>query len=700
MRASRPRAWARAATFCWLAGAVVQASGGGLGAPAATAEPVRTAARAEDAGEAQRVVEQGIALDFALLPLGPAAATAAAPASLPTAVAPGAVAAAAPTLQPSHGGAPPLREGTTALFRFRVADTATATPLTALYPAAWMDMVVAAPWVESEPQECRQKIQRFLGGGLFSRPELDLNSYYVLALNDDATITVVDPLFGLGDSKLLALIPLASPGEDWTIAADVGRLFVALPDSRRVAVADLATFKPIADLEVPFRPQRLALQPDGGYLWALGTEKGKRRGSGGPGGSAAEVFDPRTLARVGGIALGRGAHDIAFSDDSRFAFVTNKESGTVSVLDVRRLAVTGEVATGREPVSVAYSSQAKLAYVSHAAGGTIVALDGEQRRVAARLPAEAGLGKIAFAPGGRYAFALNPRADLVHIVDAASMRIVQTAHLEREPDQVAFSAELAYIRHRGSETVLTIPLKAIGTPGGKVSVMDFPGGQKPFGQGARPSPAAAIVKAPGASAVLVANPADRMIYFYQEGMAAPMGGFANYDRQPRAVLVVDRSLRETAPGTYDAVARLPRPGRYDVAFYLDAPRLFHCFEVTVAADPAQQRQRIAALPPRVEYLSPAAAGAVQVGRTFAVRFKLSDPATGAPLRDLDDVTILCFRPPGNRQIRGHATQVSSGTYEAQLKIDTPGAYKLYVSTASRELPFHKSPPLDFEAAAP
>ncbi len=40
-------------------------------------------------------------------------------------------------------------------------------------------------------------------------------------------------------------------------------------------------------------------------------------------------------------------------------------------------------------------------------------------------------------------------------------------------------------------------------------------------------------------------------------------------------------LREGARGTYEAVARLGRAGRYEVAFYLGSPRLVHCFEVEV-----------------------------------------------------------------------------------------------------------------------
>ena len=49
-----------------------------------------------------------------------------------------------------------------------------------------------------------------------------------------------------------------------------------------------------------------------------------------------------------------------------------------------------------------------------------------------------------------------------------------------------------------------------------------------------------------------------MVYYYKEGMAAPMGSFSNYGRRPRAVRVVDRSLREQSPGIYRTEARLRR----------------------------------------------------------------------------------------------------------------------------------------------
>ncbi len=85
--------------------------------------------------------------------------------------------------------------------------------------------------------------------------------------------------------------------------------------------------------------------------------------------------------------------------------------------------------------------------------------------------------------------------------------------------------------------------------------------------------------------MLVANPADRVIYYYSEGMAAPMGSFQNYRRNPRALMVVDRSLREVTSGVYSTTTKLPKSGIYDVAFLLDSPRITHCFNAEAKPNP-------------------------------------------------------------------------------------------------------------------
>ena len=560
-----------------------------------------------------------------------------------------------------------LREDDNVTFQFTINDTATAAPVTGAHPAAWM--VLERP---GDNADCVTKIKAFIGGGLLARPELDLNIYYVLALNQDATVTVIDPHFGYGGSKLLAMVSLKSPGEDWALTSGSKTLFVSMPDSNQVAIVDCVTWKVLTNIDAGPRPGRLAVQPGGQNVW-VGYGSSEDGGDSGVAVIASE--GSRVVAR---IPTGRGQHEIAFSDDDRLAFVTNRDDGTVSIIDVRSLKKIKDIQTGHTPSSIAFSAKGKMAYVVDEEDGIIAAVDGARLKIVARIQAEPGLGQIRFAPGGRFAFIPNPTKNAVHILDAASNRIVQTADIENGPDRISFSDTLAYVQCQRSEIVLMIPLPQADTQGQSIAVLDFPGGQHSFGKTSRPSPADAIVQAPGENAVLVGNAADKSIYYYKEGMAAPMGTFSNYGREPRAVLVVDRSLKQRSPGVYEATAKLTRAGLYSVAFLMDSPRITHCFPVRVETNPDLAAARTIE-PVHVEPLIKNRI--VRVGERTRVQFRLSDPKTKEPKVGGIDVSAVIFAP-GTWQNRQAAKEIEAGLYEIEFEPPQSGVYYVYLESPS------------------
>lgn len=572
-----------------------------------------------------------------------------------------------------------LHQGDDVVFRLKMTDKATGNPLSGAYPAAWMDL----RWTGGSSQSCSDRIQKYLGGTLFARPELDLNAYYVLALNDDASISVVDPLFGYGGSKLLSMIALKSPGEDWAITSDQSRVFVSLPESNQVAVIDTNAWQVARYVDVGRAPRRLTFQPDQEYLWVATDD-----------GVTALAAADLTLAAA--IPTGKGPHQMAVSSDGGQLFVTNQGEGTLSILDIRTLKKVGDIGIGKRPAAVSYSSLSRMAYVVDEAAGTITVIDGKRQQILTRIQQEAGLGQIKFSPGGRLGFIPNPVKNVVHILDATTNVIVQTADVEAGPDQITFSDELAYVRHRGSETVLMIPLKEVGLKGKPVPVVDFPGGQHPSGQMSRPSPADSIVQAPGANAVLVANPKDKSIYFYKEGMAAPMGNFSNYSREPRAVTVVDRSLREVAPGVYQTTAKLGAPGPYDLAFLLNTPRIVHCFDVLVEPNPelANKHERHVQVEPLV------ANRVGQVGEPFRLRFRLSVNESGKQQDQPLDVGVFTFLAPGTWHSRQPAKHLGSGVYEVEMVPPRPGIYYAYLECPSLALSVNNPDYVVFYAEPP
>ena len=563
-----------------------------------------------------------------------------------------------------------LMAGKDAVFRFKIRDTATKTPLSGVKPAAWA--VQRERPGPPAPDQCRAKVQSFLQGSLRSRPDVDLNAYHLLALNEEASISVIDPLLGFGGSKLLTLIMLKSPGEDWALTSDRSKLFVSMPQINKVAVVDTTTWKVTTDIDTGHGPMRLALQPDEKYLW-VATK------------AAVTVIDTTTKKVAKEIATGAGHHEIAFGSDNKFAFVTNRDDGTLSIIDVPKLVLVKDVKIGGRASSLTFSPLSKALYVTNDVEGSITVVDSQSHKVLATIIAKPGVKPVRFARGGRWGFVPNPSTSIVYIFDASTNRMVHEQAVGESPDQIAFTDNFAYVRSLGTEQVSAIRLSTVG---GQVDVVKFPGGQRAPGlSDAFAASADAFEAAPEPGAMLLTNPADRMIYYYSEGMAAPMGNFQNYRRVPRAVKVVDRSLREESLGVYSTTARLPKEGVYNVSVLIDSPRVVHCFEAVATSNPEIKPEQKTAL--GIQYLNREAP--VSTGVDHKVRFKLIDTETSKPSTELKDVGVLVFLSPGNWQHRQIARPVGDGIYETTLNLPETGVYLLFVESPSKRVVYRDLP---------
>ena len=562
------------------------------------------------------------------------------------------------------------RAGDFARARFSITDTTTGQPLPKLRPAAWLSHRSEAP--DARPRTCAEKVRELLGGSIFSKADLDLNTFQVLALNDDATLTVVDPLFGFGGTKLLAMVSLPGPGADWALAPDNSRLFVSIPSTSQIAVIDPAAWKVAALLDTGAPPGRVVIQPDGHYAWAATS-------------AGVVIIDVARAALTRRLDLEGGARDLVFSDDSRTAFVTGATIPAVNLIDVRILEKIRRIPLEGVPSGAAWSRIGQALYLADPAAGALVVIDAAHPEPVARIAAEPGLGELKFAPGERLGLVAVPAHDRVLVFDTATNRIVQRASIPEAPEQFAFSSELAFVRRRGTASVGMIPLKELGREGHPVPVAEFTGGEAPFGE--RSSPADSIVPASGESAVVVANPADKSIYYYMPGMAAPMGNFGNYDRRPRAVLVVDRSLREVAPGVYESAVRLPAAGDYDAVFFLDAPRIAQCLAVHLDAPSGAVARTV---PARLE---PIGTTSLVAGSPARLSFRLS-PAGEIPA----DLTLTAMLAPGAWHARLPITRPGDGTLACDFTPPGPGLY--YVYAASPTLGLNGVPVLVREASAP
>src|ERR1044071_9584691 len=187
--------------------------------------------------QTQKIVQQGIAIEF--------------------------------TAEPLVQNVDSIRAAEDVNVRFAVTDTTTGTPVKGLGLSVWISMREGDK--TTEPAQCHEKIQSYLTGSMRARPDVDLNSYYILALNKSPDISVIDPLLGFGGSKLLTLVMMKSPGEDWLLSRDGEKLFVTLPAINQVALINTRNWIVETYIETGLKPARITIQPDQQYVW-VGNE--------------------------------------------------------------------------------------------------------------------------------------------------------------------------------------------------------------------------------------------------------------------------------------------------------------------------------------------------------------------------------------------------------------------------------------------
>jgi YVTN family beta-propeller protein len=573
--------------------------------------------------------------------------------------------------------APRIVEGEHAVLQFHLTDAASGAPLAGQRPAVWLDLGSE----DTSDEACQARVQGYLGGTLDARPMVDLNSYFILGMNKDNTLSVIDPMVDVaGMTNLFAVILLQGTPQDWAMTDDQLKLFVTLPELGTVAVVDLDGFQVEANIRLDGRPERIAIQPDGHFAWVEIASQNRRE-------SGVAVIDIAGQTLAAQIPTGAGAHSLAFSPDSRFAYVTNSEAGTLTVIDAQSLKKVKDLALGGKPVSVASASDTGTVYVANQQDGTISVIDSEQLDETARLQADPGLAVVVISPEGKWGFAANPEGQKVYVIETANQRITHAVPVKGAPDQITFTTNAAYFRSNSTPAVFAIPLDEIN-PTGNISVLTIPIGDAPPELAEVPTLANAIVVTPDNSALLISNPADDKIYFYREGSQSALGGYQGHTLVPRAVQIVDRSLKERSPGVYTGGIRVPRSGDFTVAFMLNDPKIVHCFQFTAKPNP-ELGEGTQGIKPELKILT---TEQPKVGVAYSLQLELTDADSGEPLEGAQDLLVLAMALASNWSQRTTATELGEGVYQFQLTFPNAGMYNLFFMAPSQGLGIDYLPP--------
>ncbi|MEQ1778043.1 MAG: YncE family protein [Nitrosomonas sp.] len=421
---------------------------------------------------------------------------------------------------------------------------------------------------------CGQRVARYLSGNLIERPLLDLTGYYVLSLDVESSVSVLDPSVSFsGRSSLYSAMKLDGKGFDWIKTSDDMRLFVALPNENKLAIADLQTLSVLNHLILSGQPTRLALQPDERLLWVGLTGANPQE-------NAVEIIDTINDKSVARIPLPSGYHEIAFSSDGHHAFISNRQSKSMTIVDATTLKVIREVDLTFEPIGLAFVDKQSLLWIINAKAGRIHRFDVKGNPVD-NLVLEPGLGPIKLTRDVRYALVVNPSQHWIHVLDIETGKEKHRITLSGQPYDILFSEQYAYIRTLQSEQIGLLSLSSLDSEQPIVKLV--PAGAGALSETQNLPRASSMSLTLDRSGAFFATPSERTLYHYMEGMNAPNSGLKTFGHTPMSVMAVQRGLREVKPGQYSAVIRLPSAGRMVLALASEAPVLRECLGLKIDA---------------------------------------------------------------------------------------------------------------------
>ena len=258
-------------------------------------------------------------------------------------------------------------------------------PLGGLRPKVWLSLR-RSEQVAAETG-CEAKIKGFLSGQLATRADADLNSYYLITLNQDKTVTFIDPQVAWSGGKLQGIVQLPEQGLDWAMSKDGKWLYVTMPDADAVALIDTSAHALVRTISTGkgSRPARLAFSPDENNVW-VGLD----------GLAEAAVIDRSGNSTVRRVSAGNGFHQIAFTPDGKLVLITNTKANTVSVIDTSTLAKLSDIAVGNTPLKPVWMPKAERFYVPSINDPAMSVIDPFSRKVETGI--EVGRGVVEAAP--------------------------------------------------------------------------------------------------------------------------------------------------------------------------------------------------------------------------------------------------------------------------------------------------------------
>jgi YVTN family beta-propeller protein len=130
--------------------------------------------------------------------------------------------------------------------------------------------------------------------------------------------------------------------------------------AREIVAIDALSGKLLARLPLPLAPSRFCFNPDGGQMFVTGTGR-----------DALAIVSPFQNEVAETVLAGRTPYGMAVSGRRNLLFVTNPESGDLTILDIETRGVLASVHVGETPGDVLLTPDGEYALVMDRRSGNV-----------------------------------------------------------------------------------------------------------------------------------------------------------------------------------------------------------------------------------------------------------------------------------------------------------------------------------------
>ncbi|SFW47081.1 YncE family protein [Amycolatopsis australiensis] len=194
-----------------------------------------------------------------------------------------------------------------------------------------------------------------------------------------------------------------------------------------LALPGVARAADVRSIDLGGAPAAVAVNPVTGLAYVTDPESG-----------TVSVIDPRGAAASAVITVGGAPGDVAVDARTNRVYVANPRAGTVVVLDGRTRDLVSVIGAGVGASALAVDEQADRVYAASGTTGTLAVLDGVSCTLAALVPGpKPSLGGIAVDPGRKLAYCASTGTDSVEVFSIDSGKFVASVKVGAKPTAVA-----------------------------------------------------------------------------------------------------------------------------------------------------------------------------------------------------------------------------------------------------------------------